>query len=423
MKIYAVIGLGYVGLGLAIALSKKRQVFGYDVNRDRIQELSQHQDKNLLFTPEELAMAPITYTHKIAEIKKANFYIIAVPTPAYFYETPELTPLIDATKEIAIVLKKGDIVVYESTVYPGTTEEICIPILEKEAQLKNGKDFYVGYSPERISPGDKTHTLQTITKIVSAQDTQTLKIIKETYELICDKVYPVSCIPAAEASKILENTQRDVNIALMNEFTQIMHAMNLNTHEIIEAAKTKFGFVSYKPGLVGGHCISIDPYYLAFKAKRVGVYPELVLSARRVNDTMPEFIIQSMMRLIIANKVDVNNLSIGLFGISYKDNVVDIRNSLVLKLIRDLKRSHFHCRIHDPYEHSTIKSEYPMHLERFEDINDLSVIIVAVNDDFYKKIGLQGLLQKCKKPAIIMDLTNLFAEEASSCEHLVYWSL
>ena len=394
-----------------------------EYNPDRIKELNQDQDKNLLFTAEELASAPITYTHDLNAIQSANFYIIAVPTPAYFYETPDLEPLINASSAIATIIKQGDIIVYESTVYPGTTEDICIPILEKKSGLKNTQDFYVGYSPERISPGDQQHTLQNITKIIGAQDSQTLQIMQQTYELICDNVYAVSSIPAAEASKILENTQRDVNIALMNEFTQIMHAMNLDTDEILAAAQTKFGFVPYKPGLVGGHCISIDPFYLAFKAKQVGVYPELILSATRVNDAMPEFIIQSMLKLMIRHHADCYPLKIGVFGISYKANVVDTRNSLVLKLIRDLKRNHYDCCIHDPYEHDPINSEFPINLEKFTDISGLSVAIIAVEDEYYRKQGLSEFIAKCKTPAIIMDLGHLFAEEAMTHKDLVYWKL
>ena len=247
------------------------------------------------------------------------------------------------------MIKKGDIIVYESTVYPGATEDVCIPIIEKISHLKCGRDFNVGYSPERINPGDQQHTLKTITKIISAQNEQTLNAVQETYASICDSVYPVSNICTAESIKILENTQRDVNIALMNEFSKIMHALNLDMHEVLEGAKTKWSFVPYKPGFVGGHCISIDPHYMAFEAKRHGVYPELILAARKINDGITKFVIQSMTKLLIKNKVNTSDVSIGIFGVSYKENVPDIRNSLALKLFKELKTYGFNCRVHDPF--------------------------------------------------------------------------
>ena len=259
MEIYAVIGLGYVGLNLATALSKNNRVFGYDVNEQRVQELQQNIDRNKQLDTKELLNSPVSYTSHIDDIKIAHFYIVSVSTPAYFYEIPNLDPLIAATKQLALVIKKGDIIVFESTVYPGTTEDICVPILEELSTLRCGLDFNVGYSPERINPGDKVHTLKTITKIVSAQNESTLKKIHAVYETICDQVYPVSSIPVAEAAKILENTQRDVNIGLMNEYSKIMHALQIDMHEVLQAAKTKWGFVPYKPGFVGGHCISIVP--------------------------------------------------------------------------------------------------------------------------------------------------------------------
>lgn len=422
MKTYAVVGLGYVGLGLAVALSKHHSVLGYDINQHRVNELQKNRDRNQQIDTKELANSPVTYTNDIERIKKANFYIVSVSTPAYYYETPNLDPLICATKALGAVIKSGDIIVFESTVYPGTTEEICIPILEEISQLICGKDFHVGYSPERINPGDPVHTLKTITKVVSAQNPETLKAIQETYESICDTVYPVSNIPTAEAVKILENTQRDVNIALMNEFTKIMHALHLNTHEIIEGAKTKFGFVPYKPGFVGGHCISIDPHYLAFEAKRHAVQPDLILAARKVNDGMTQFVIESMMRLLVKNKINTSDLSIGVFGISYKANTVDTRNSLALKLIKELKDYGFNYHVHDPFEHKANQEDQKFTLENFDEINHLSVAIIAVGHDFYRD-HFQQILEKCKRPAILMDIPNLFMNAHQSHNNLIYWNL
>ena len=419
MKTYAVVGLGYVGLGLAIALGRHHVVFGYDINQQRIEELEQHSDFNQQVEGDCLSSSKVIFTNNLEDIRTATFYIIAVSTPAYFYETPNLEPLINATEQIGPLLKKGDILVFESTVYPGTTEGICIPILEKTSGLTCGKDFNVGYSPERINPGDSVHTLKTITKIISAQNESTLKVIKETYHSICDTVYPVSNIATAEAVKILENTQRDVNIALMNEFTKIMHALNLNTHEIIEGAKTKWCFLPFKPGFVGGHCISIDPHYLAFVAKRHGVSPELILASRKVNDGMTQFVIQSMIKILIKHKIDTSNLTIGIFGISYKENVIDTRNSLSLKLVKELKEYGFNCRIHDPFQH---ESSPKIIQEHFHDLGELSVAIIVVAHDFYIN-KLEQIVRMCKTPTILMDIPNLFIKEHHQYKNLTYWNL
>lgn len=415
-------GLGYVGLGLATSIGQKNSVIGYDINEQRIEELRRHMDRNCLVDRKELMSANILFTNKIEDIKDANFYIISVATPAYFYEIPNLEPLIAAVKQLASVIKKGDIVVFESTVYPGTTEDICIPILEQFSALRCGHDFNVGYSPERINPGDSKHTLSNITKVIAAQNKTTLKAMQEAYEAICDTVYPVSNIPTAEAIKILGNTQRDVNIALMNEFAKIMHALHLNTHEIIEGAKTKFNFLPFKPGFVGGHCISIDPHYIAFEAKRHGVQPELILAARRVNDSMTQFVISSMIRLLMEHKMDIANAVIGVFGISYKENVVDVRNSLTLKLIKELKEYGFTCLIHDPLDYGTSPEPHKIHLERFDSLGDLSVAIVAVAHDFYRN-KLDEILTKCKSPKILMDIPNVYVDSLPQKESFVYWSL
>lgn len=421
MYTYAVVGLGYVGLGLAVALSKKNTVIGYDINKKRIEELKQYTDRNELESTQSLSQSHIFFTHELETIKNANFYIVSVSTPAYYYETPDLEPLIGATEQLAKILKKGDILVFESTVYPGTTEEICIPILEKHSHLKCGKDFNVGYSPERINPGDEVHTLKSITKIISAQNPETLKAIHETYASICDTVYPVSNIATAEAVKILENTQRDINIALMNEFSKIMHALNLDMHEIIEGAKTKWCFLPFKPGFVGGHCISIDPHYLAFVAKRHGVQPDLILAARKVNDGMSQFVIQSMLKLLIKHHINTTNLNIGIFGISYKENVVDTRNSLALKLVKELKEYGFNCQIHDPLDYKNAEELPNVQLQHFDELQDLSLAILVVAHDFYRdKLG--QILAKCKNK-ILMDIPNMFVDQYQQHNGLIYWNL
>jgi len=420
MSTYAVVGLGYVGLGLAVAFSKKTKVIAYDNNKQRIQELKQQLDSHKLINQDDLAHPNIIYTDTLADIKPATIYIVAVSTPAYYYEFPNLEPLIGVVKDLAVVLKKDDIIIFESTVYPGTTEEICIPLLEKLSNLTNGNDFHVGYSPERINPGDEKHTLKTITKIVSAQNEKIRKVIEAVYEKICDSVYPVSSIKAAESIKLLENTQRDVNIALMNEFSKIMHALDLDMHEIIEGAKTKWGFIPYKPGFVGGHCISIDPLYLAFKAKQYAIQPDLILTARKVNDGMTQFVIQSMMKLLVKNKSDFHNLHIGILGISYKENVLDLRNSLSLKLLKELREYKFNCSVHDPLVHHDVQQ---VELKPFDELTDLSVVIIAVGHDFYREVGIKKILSKCHKNPIIMDIPNLFIDDHKHCNDLVYWNL
>ena len=303
-RTYAVIGLGYVGIELLIAIAKSHDVIGYDKSKQRISQLIQGFDSNGIVDKQTLHHSSLELTDNINDIRKADFYIVTVPTPAFFYTLPDLKPLETASRELAKIIKSGDIIVYESTVYPGATEEICIPIIEEVSGLACGTDFNVGYSPERINPKDKVHTLEKITKVAGAQNTSTLKHITDLYEKICQSVHTVSSIKAAEATKILENCQRDVNIAFINEFSKIMHTLNINTREVITAAKTKWNFVDFKPGLVGGHCISVDPLYLAFKAERHGMHTNLILAARRVNDDMTHFIINEMFKYLVRLKVD-----------------------------------------------------------------------------------------------------------------------
>ncbi|KTD07705.1 nucleotide sugar dehydrogenase [Legionella jamestowniensis] len=424
MKTFAVIGLGYVGLELAISLADSKETYGYDISKHRIAELQQNQDRNHLISSDRLKNSKLKLTNDIELIKAANFYIVAVSTPAYFYELPNLEPLINATRSLGEVLKKGDIVVFESTVYPGTTEEVCIPILEEVSHLRCGQDFNVGYSPERISPGDTEHDLRNIPKVISAQNESTLQEVKAAYHLICDTVYTVSTIKTAEAVKVLENTQRDINIAFMNEFAQIMHALDLDTHEILEGAKTKWSFIPFKPGFVGGHCIAIDPQYLAFKAKRHGVEPKIILAARQVNDGMTQFIIHEMNKILIKKNISFETIKIGLFGVTYKENVPDIRNSLAFKLIKELKGYGFNYIAHDPWANKKIvKEKYQLDLIEFEDMQDISVAIIIVQHDFYRKKGFQQFVNKLKPTGLIMDIPNLFIEENKNLGNLHYWNL
>jgi UDP-N-acetyl-D-galactosamine dehydrogenase len=422
MTHYAVVGLGYVGLGLAAALAKKHIVYAYDINKQRIKELQAYTDKNEQVEPCDLKNPKLHFTDCLEDIRGAVFYIVSVATPAYFYEMPDLEPLIKATKQLGAIIKRGDIVVFESTVYPGATEEVCLPILEEVSGLQCGKDFHIGYSPERINPGDPIHHLDNTTKIIGAQDQKTLDAISHVYHSICDTVYPVSSIRAAEAVKVLENTQRDVNIALMNEFSKIMHALDVDVHEILEAAKTKWSYMPFKPGFVGGHCISIDPHYLAFKAKRMAVAPDLILTARKVNDSMPDFVIQSMLKLLFKHHVSAPKVRVGIFGIGYKENVHDMRNSLALKLVKELRGLDIECYIHDPYMETHSKVKDDLELMPFDAIHDLHAAIIVVGHDFYKQVGFKAIMEKCNSPYIMMDIPNLFYANhvAKKC---VYWSL
>jgi UDP-N-acetyl-D-galactosamine dehydrogenase len=420
----AVIGLGYVGLSLAAGMSKKYTVHGFDISERRINELKDGYDSNNLISREELADSPVNYASMIQDIKTANFYIVTVPTPALYYELPDLEPVINATKMLGDIIKRGDIIVYESTVYPGATEEICQPLLEELSGLRCGVDFDIGYSPERISPNDSHYKLQNIVKVISAQNPQTLEIIQEVYSNCCDNLYPVSSIKTAEAVKILENTQRDVNIAFMNEFAQIMHALDLNVHEIIEAAKTKWSFVPFKPGFVGGHCISVDPVYLAFQARRFDSSRNLILEARKVNDGMPFFIINQLTRMLIRHDIPVKNCSVGVFGITYKENNVDFRNSLAIKFIKELKQYGFQCQVHDPLADGELfEKKYGIKLLPFEEIHSVSVAIIVVGHDYYQEQGLERIAQKCTSPKLVMDIPNLFVNEAKNEPNLLYWSL
>jgi len=424
MRHIAVIGLGYVGLGLATALSKYYTVFGYDISEDRITKLREGLDTNQLISRDELADCNIQYTMQIDDIANADFFIVSVPTPAYFFELPNFKPLILATKALAGILKKGDVVVYESTVYPGATEEVCLPLLESISGLKSRHDFHLGYSPERISPKDPTHNLKNITKIIGAQNDQALAVIRDVYEKCCDTVYPVSSIKTAEAVKILENTQRDVNIALMNEFSEIMHALDVNVHEVVSAAKTKWNFMPYKPGFAGGHCIAVDPLYLAFQARRFGIDPVLITAARKINDEMTQFVMRELINLLVKNDINVNHCSVAIFGITYKENVPDIRNSLALKFIKELVLAGFNCQVHDPIaDKQYVYKKYNIELKELADFEQASAAIFIVGHDFYRDAGLKKIIENTNPTYIVMDIPNIFIDEAEQIKPITYWSL
>lgn len=424
MKTIAIAGLGYVGLELAVSLSNSYHVIGYDILESRVNELKDHYDRNNLVSKERLSNSSIVLTTKVEDIRQATVFIVTVSTPAWYYLIPDLQPLIKSAEELAKLLKKGDLIVFESTVYPGTVDEVLTPILEKNSSLRAGQDFYIGYSPERINPNDKQHTLQNIPKVISGQNETALALVKEVYSACCTTLHPVSNIKTAEAVKILENTQRDVNIALMNEFTQIMHAMTIDMHEVLNAAKTKWSFVPFKPGFVGGHCIAVDPLYLAFKAKQEAIDCDLTLAARKINDNLTLFVMQSLIKIMLTNHMSPDQCEIGIFGITYKENTPDFRNSLALKMIKEMKKYGFRMRINDPLaDPKKIQEKYHINLEDFSNITNLSVAIIVNAHNEYIEEGLGSFTKKFNGIPFIMDIPNMFADEARHNKNLVYWNL
>ncbi|WP_436867726.1 nucleotide sugar dehydrogenase [Staphylococcus shinii] len=344
----AVVGLGYVGLPVAVTFGSKHKVIGFDVNESRIDELKNGYDRTNEVTDEKLKETDIEYTSNANDLKKADFIIIAVPTPIDKHNKPDLFPLIKASETVGKVITPNTIVVYESTVYPGATEENCVPVLEKHSGLVCGNDFFVGYSPERINPGDKVHTFETITKVVSGQTPEVLDIVAEVYSsVVIAGVHKASSIKVAEAAKVIENTQRDVNIALMNELAIIFGKLNIDTNEVLKASGTKWNFLNFKPGLVGGHCIGVDPYYLTHKAQEVGHHPEVILAGRRINDNMAQYIASNVIKELLKQGLEVQGATVNVLGLTFKENCPDLRNTKVIHIIEELKEYGLKVTIND----------------------------------------------------------------------------
>jgi UDP-N-acetyl-D-glucosamine/UDP-N-acetyl-D-galactosamine dehydrogenase len=363
--VLALIGLGYVGLPLAVEFGKKYEVVGFDINDKRIEELKKGKDRTLEVSGEELKEAKrLSYTSKLEDLKSANIFIVTVPTPVDDFKVPDLTPVIKASETVGKVLKKGDVVVYESTVYPGCTEEDCVPILEKFSGLKFNKDFYCGYSPERINPGDKEHRVSTIRKIVSGSTPEIAQALNKLYQsIIVVGTHLAPSIKVAEAAKVIENAQRDINIAFVNELSKLFDLMEIDTLDVLEAAGTKWNFLPFRPGLVGGHCIGVDPYYLTHKAVKLGYNPEIILAGRRINDQMGAFVANQLVKLMIKKEHKINNANILVLGITFKENCPDIRNSKVIDILNELKS--FGCKIDvfDPWaDKEEVKHEYGIDL-------------------------------------------------------------
>ena len=420
-KKICVVGLGYVGLPIALELARKFSVIGFDINPQRIELMRRGIDPSKELEESAFADADIYFTADIEEIKPANLYIVAVPTPVDQHKVPDLTPLTKASETLGKVIKKGDYVVYESTVYPGCTEEDCVPVIEKISGLRAVVDFKVGYSPERINPGDKNYTLTKVVKIVSGCDEESLELISEIYgAIITPGVYKASSIKVAEAAKVIENTQRDLNIALMNELSQIFSRMGINTYDVIEAAATKWNFIRMQPGLVGGHCIGVDPYYLTYKSIELGYEPQIILSGRRINDGMSGYVARKAVKYMLSKNKNIHDCRVLIMGATFKENVSDIRNSKVIDLYNELKEYSLEVDLVDPYaDPEEISQEYGIHLS--ESIGkDYDAVIVAVNHDPYTRLEEDYFLSITSPGAILMDIKNIFRHKI---KQLHYWSL
>jgi UDP-N-acetyl-D-galactosamine dehydrogenase len=420
----AVIGLGYVGLPIALEFARKIKVIGFDINAKRVEMMRNNIDPSGELEAKDFEGCDIEFTDSLDVLREATFYVVAVPTPIDEHAMPDLKPLLGASSSVGKVLKKGDYVVFESTVYPGCTEEDCIPVMEKLSGLSfaNG-DFKVGYSPERINPGDKEHTLSSIVKVVAGCDADSLEEIAKTYELVVKAgVHRASSIKVAEAAKIIENTQRDVNIALMNELSMIFDRMNINTYEVLEAAGTKWNFLKFSPGLVGGHCIGVDPYYLTYKAKELGYDAKVILSGRTTNDNMGAYIARKTVQTMIKQGKDVAKGRVLVMGATFKENVEDIRNSKVADVIQELKNFSVNVDIIDPHADSDeLHHEYGFRLTPQDQIrNDYDAVIVAVSHQPYVELDEAYFKSITNQPAVVVDIKGLFRNKI---EDLAYWSL
>ncbi len=417
----AVIGLGYVGLPIALEFAKNISVIGFDINPKRVEMMKQGIDPSNELVKEDFNGCDIVFTDSLDVLKEAKFYIVAVPTPVDEHNVPDLTPVQKASETIGKVIKQGDYVVFESTVYPGCTEEDCLPVIEKLSGLKDKVDFKSGYSPERINPGDKEHTLSSIIKVVSGCDAESLDEIAKVYELVVKAgVHRASSIKVAEAAKIIENTQRDLNIALMNELSIIFNMMNINTFEVLEAAGTKWNFLKFQPGLVGGHCIGVDPYYLTYKASELGYDAEVILAGRNINDNMAKYVAKTVVQHIIKNSGDVKSAKVLVKGATFKENVSDIRNSKVADVVKALKSYYVNVDVEDPHADSDeLQHEYGFGLTKIID-TDYDVVIVTVPHAEYQKLDDTYYASITKDHGMIADLKGMYRNKINN---RTYWSL
>ena len=425
-EIIGVVGLGYVGLPLAVHLAADFRVIGFDLNAKRIAELEGGEDRTMEVSADELNKVDVHYTSDPTRLSACQLIIVAVPTPIDGQRNPDLSPLCGASEIVGKQMPRGACVVFESTVFPGATEEVCVPILEQESGLSFGTDFTVGYSPERINPGDKVHTLEKITKIVSGSDEQTTRLLAGVYgKVVKAGIHAASSIKVAEAAKVIENTQRDLNIALMNELAMIFDRMGINTCEVLEAAGTKWNFLKFTPGLVGGHCIGVDPYYLTFKAESIGYHPEMILAGRRINDNMGKYIAERTVKKLIAQGKQVRDARVAVFGLTFKENVPDLRNTRVVDIIHELEDYGIQVMVHDPLaDASEAEDYYGLNLVDMNLINRVEAIILAVSHDVYKKMGLKRIGDCCNGiHALIIDVKGIFSEQEAGELGIDYWQL
>ncbi|MEY8622652.1 nucleotide sugar dehydrogenase [Paraclostridium bifermentans] len=430
----SVIGLGYVGMPLAIAFANKVNVIGFDANKEKIELYKQGIDVTNEVGNKALKETTALMTSDETKLKEAKFHIIAVPTPINDDKTPDLRPIIGASRVLGRNLTKGSIVVYESTVYPGVTEEVCIPILEKESNMKCGVDFKVGYSPERINPGDKLHRLENITKVVSGMDEESLENIASIYELIIDAgVRRAESIKVAEAAKVIENSQRDINIAFVNELSMIFNKMEIDTKAVLEASGTKWNFLKFYPGLVGGHCIGVDPYYLTHKAEQIGYHSQVILAGRRINDGMGKYVGESTVKNLIKANKQVKGAKVAILGMTFKEDCPDVRNSKVIDIINELKEYGINVFVADPIaDENEVKREYGIELTKFENIKNMDAVILAVGHKEYMELTLESIKKLYEeKPEslnsedklVLIDVKGIFDKKEAQLKNYLYWRL
>ncbi len=414
-QIIAVVGLGYVGLPLAVAFSAHYPTLGYDINQKRIDELKSFKDSTLETTTEELQQASqLSFTSDLNDIIKANIYIITVPTPVDSNNLPELSPLEKASIAIGGIIKKGDVVVYESTVYPGATEEYCAKILERESGLILNQDFTLGYSPERINPGDKVHTLQTIIKVVAASDKKTEVLLEDLYSKIIDAgVFMAKSIQVAEAAKAVENTQRDMNIAFMNELSVMFNHMGIDTLDVIKTASTKWNFLPFTPGLVGGHCIGVDPYYLIHKSQESGYYPQLITTARRINESMSQYVVDRFLKKLALSRIHIVNAKVLVLGLTFKENCPDLRNTRVVEIIEELSNCHANVDVYDPWADSKQAQEFfGLQIQNKLQESYYDAILLTVSHKQFIEMGEKGIKKLLNSKGIVFDIKGMLPSES-----------
>ncbi|MBP1990293.1 nucleotide sugar dehydrogenase [Paenibacillus eucommiae] len=423
----SVIGLGYVGLPLTIEFAKKNDVIGFDVNAKKVEKYISGVDVTKEVGDETVKNTNALFTNDEKKLRDCKFHVIAVPTPINSDKTPDLFPIIDASKTVGRNLTKGSIVVYESTVYPGTTEEICIPILEKESGLKFGVDFKIGYSPERINPGDKINTLTKIIKVVSGSDDEALETISKVYESIIEAgVHRAESIKVAEASKVIENSQRDINIAFMNELSMVFNKMGIDTKAVLEAAGTKWNFLKFTPGLVGGHCIGVDPYYFTYKAEQLGYHSQIILSGRKINDDMGKYISNNIIKKLIKAEQPVKGAKVAILGITFKENCPDVRNTKVMDIINELEEFGVEVLVHDPVaDKEAVWEEYKINLVNKEELKNLNCIVLAVSHNEFKNDYSLDLFDKLyvDDKKVLIDIKSVMNKKECEAKGYVYWSL